>query len=647
MGRTQSTASFLPSASSISFHQNPEEKCISFLKFTTHIHQFNQILAYLFTNGLKNSSFLATKLVDFCSSTNRMQVASSIFRQIPHPSSFLWTAMIRGFSQNGPHRLSILFFYEMRCQGTNPNHLTYPFVLKACSSVLAILEGKQIHAQILKTGFLSDVYIRNSILDLYVKCESIRDACVVYDEMPERDFVSHTSIISGYFGVGDSVSARLVFDVVKGTDVVLWSAMIAGYAQNGEPGEVLALFEQMQSLGVKPNSVTMVSVVSACTQMGDSERGKWAHDFMVRSGMEMNMIVCTSLLDMYIKGEFINEAREMFNRMPQRDVVSWNSLINGYAKNGYANEALEVFREMQDSGVEPNKVTFCSVLSSCAQLGAIAKGREIDYLLEEMGMVSDLSVGTALLDMYAKCGCLMDARQVFNRIYPRDVVMWSTMINGFALNGHYQEVISLFGRMFKEGVQPNEVTYLGILTACSHGGMIDEGRRHFSSMIRHHCIQPGMEHYACMVDLLCRAGQIDEGKRFIEEMPIEPSASVWGSLLGACATHKNIQIGEYAARHLIELEPDNDLIYVFLSNIYAGASRWKDVENVRMNMRCSGTRKTPGCSWIEVEDKIHEFLVGDRTNPLYPQTYRILDCLSKQLRLIEDFPFQETFNTFG
>ncbi|XXG63529.1 hypothetical protein AAC387_Pa05g1696 [Persea americana] len=251
--------------------------------------------------------------------------------------------------------------------------------------------------------------------------------------------------------------------------------MISGYAKNGDSNEALKLFEEMQSLGLRPNSITMVSVISACTQLGDFGRGKWIHDFMVKSGIEMNMVVCTSLLDMHTKNGSVDEARKLFDMMPTRDVVSWNSLINSYAKNGYAYEALEAFKEMQDLGMEPNKVTFLSVLSSCAQIGALEKGREMDCLAKKMGIGSDLSVGTALLDMYAKSGSLADAHRVFDRISPRDVIVWSAMINGYAMNGLSDEAISLFRRMLEEGIYPNEVTYVCVLTACSHGGLVDEG----------------------------------------------------------------------------------------------------------------------------------------------------------------------------
>ncbi|XP_010255142.1 PREDICTED: pentatricopeptide repeat-containing protein At1g08070, chloroplastic-like [Nelumbo nucifera] len=450
----------------------------------------------------------------------------------------------------------------------------------------------------------------NCLLDMYSKCGFVDEARRLYDEMTERDIVSHTSMISGYFSIGDLASARLIFDRVEGADVVLWSAMVAGYTQNRCPKEALDMFDQMQSLGLRPNSVTMVGVISACSQLGDIERGRRAHDYLVRTGMEMNTVVSTSLLDMYIKCGFIDEARELFDRMPRKDVVSWNALINGYTKNGYFKEALEVFNTIQDLGLEPNKVTFLSALSSCAELGAIEKGKEIEELLNMSELGSDLSIETALLDMYAKCGSIAESYNVFRRTFPRDVVMWSAMINGFATNGHFKAAMSLFGGMLKEGMRPNNFTFLSLLIACAHGGLVHEAYEYLNSMTIEYGISPNMEHYACMVDLLGRAGLLEDAKKFIDGMPIEPGISVWRSLLGACTTHKNTKIGEYAAQHLFELEPKDDANYVLLSNIYAASGRWEDVEDTRAAMKHHKAHKTPGCSWIENGGKIHEFLVG-------------------------------------
>ncbi|KAG9440717.1 hypothetical protein H6P81_020882 [Aristolochia fimbriata] len=620
---------------SFHFHQRAEKEWVQILKCISHLRrQFKQILGCFYTSGLQSSSLLTTKFIDFCSSASQMNVATSIFRQVPNPSAFVWTAMMRGFAENGLHHSCIFFFREMRRCGTDPIHLTYPAVIKGCAGSVAFWEGIQIHADVVKTGFLCDAYVQNGLLGMYARCGLMEDARQLYDEIPQRDIVSHTSIISGYFGVGDLASAQLVFDGVERADVVLWSAVIAGYSQNEAPAKALDLFERMRSSGVKPNAVTMVSFLSACAQLGDFQRGKWAHDFMMETGIKMDMLVCTSLLDMYIMGGFVDEACKIFDQMPKKDVVSWNSLINGYAQNGYATEAMESFTEMLQSGIEPNMVTLLGVLTAYAQLGALEKGKEIEHLVEKLGLQSDLLIGTALLDMYAKCGSLADAYRFFCSVYPRDVVMWSALINGYASNGCPNEAFSLFGGMLKAGIQPNDVTYLGILITCSHRGLVQQGYKYFNSMIKDHGIEPRPEHYACMVDILGRAGRIEEAKKFLDSMPTKPGASVWGSLLGACVTHKNIEMGRYAAQHLNDLEPSSDRNFVFMSNIYAAMNRWEDVHNSRTSLKCCGTNKIPGCSWIEVTGKIHEFLVGDRRHPMYHQIHEVLDSLAEQLRLV-------------
>ncbi|KAK9109032.1 hypothetical protein Sjap_017092 [Stephania japonica] len=613
---------------------NLQNKCIDFLNSITHKRQFNQILAFFFTNGLTHSSHVTTKLVDFCNSIHQMDLACSIFHQIPHPTSFVWTSMIRGFAENGPQHQSFRFFADMHRKGANVNYLTYPFVLKACSGVKAMLEGEQVHAHMFKFGFRSDTYAINGLLDLYSKCGRVDEGRKLYDEMPERAMVSHTLVISGYLGVGDLDSALSIFERVEGADVVLWSAMIGGYAQNGAPDEALGLFYRMQRVGVRPNSFTMVSVLSACSQLGDFETGQRVHELMVRSGIEMNIIVYTSLLDMYIKGGFVDKALKLFDEIEGKDVVSWNSLINGYSKNGYAKEALEAFRRMQDFGLEPNRVTLLGVLSACAQLGALEKGREINHLVEKLGFSSDLLIGTALIDMYAKSASLSSAYRVFRRFESRDIVTWSAMINGCATNGHLKEAMSFFGGMLKSGFRPNEVTFLGLLVACLHGGWIIEGYEFFNSMTRDHDVRPRMEHYACMADLLGRAGKLDEAKSFIGSMPIEPEVSVWGALLAACTIHQNTQIGEFAARQLACLDPASDENYVLMSNIYAAKSRWEDVQNTRTSLKHLGAHKRPAFSWIEVGGKIHEFLVGDGEHPHFHCLNSVSNELSEQTRLV-------------
>ncbi|XP_031482330.1 pentatricopeptide repeat-containing protein At1g08070, chloroplastic-like [Nymphaea colorata] len=615
-------------------YRDPHQVCSFFLQRITGITQLNQILAFFFTNGLHNSDSLPVKLVSYCSSIRRMDVASTLFNQIPRPSAFLWTTMIRSYTENGPYDQSILLFIRMRRKLVPPNHLTFPFVLKGCSRMLAVHEGQQIHTNIFKFGFSSDLYVGNTLIDMYGRCKSIEAARQAFDEMPYRDLVADTAMITAYCMCGLTEEARSIFeDVSEVKDVVLWSAMIGGYVQNGKLGEALALFDRMRSRRVKPNFVTMVSVVSACAQAGNIEEGRRMHEFMVESRMEINVVISTCLMDMYIKGGLLDEAIELFERIPRKDVVAWNALISGLSKNGHATKALGLFRKMKDSSVLPNAVTLVAALSSCAQLGAVSEGMAIHELVRKMGLGLDLMVATALLDMYAKCGCMGKMQHVFDAMPQKDVVSWSALINGYAILGYSQEALLMFTKMLDEGVVPNSITFLAVLSACSHAGLIREGQEYFASMRRDYFIEPRMEHYACMVDLFARARLLDLAKEIINKMPFEPGASVWGSLLNACLINKNVDIAEWAMQHLVQLEPRNDGNYVVLSNIYAAAGRWEDAERIRTALREHARQKNPGCSWIEVEGHMHEFLVGDISHPLSSHIYGMVDLLVEQLKM--------------
>ncbi|CAN6460077.1 unnamed protein product [Victoria cruziana] len=615
-------------------YRDPSRACSFLLQRVTSASHFDQILAFFFTNGLHNSDLLPVELVSYCSSIRRMDIASTLFHQIPRPSAFLWTTMIRGHSENGPYDQSIALFVQMRRKHVPPNHLTFPFVLKGCSKMSALHEGEQIHTNVFKFGFSSDRYIGNGLIDMYGRCRSIEAARRVFDEMPYRDLVADTAMVTVYCMRGLTEEARSIFEGVSEVkDVVLWSAMIGGYVQNGKLTEALVLFDKMRSRGVKPNFVTMISVVSACAQAGNIEEGRRMHEFMVESGMEINVVVSTCLIDMYIKGGFLNEAIELFERIPQKDVVSWNALISGLSKNGHATKALSLFRKMKDSWVVPNAVTLVAALSSCAQLGALSEGMEIHELVKKLGLGLDLMVGTALLDMYAKCGCMGKMQHVFDAMPQKDVVSWSALVNGYAILGYSQEAIHTFVKMLDEGVVPNSITFLAVLSACSHAGLIYEGQEYFLSMRRDYYIEPRMEHYACMADLFARAKLLDLAKEIIDRMPFEPGASVWGSLLHACMISNNVEIAEWAMQHLAQLEPRNDGNYVVLSNIYAAAGRWEDAERIRTALKDHVGQKNPGCSWIEVEGHIHEFLASDMSHPLSSQIYGMLDLLAEKLKI--------------
>eukprot|EP00253_Pinus_taeda_P023699 PITA_23699 len=349
--------------------------------------------------------------------------------------------------------------------------------------------------------------------------------------------------------------------------------MITGYTQSGHAKEALSLFQKMQLEGLRPNSFTMASVLPACAHLKALSEGKCIHGCIIRRGFEFDVVVSTALVDMYAKCGSMEITNQLFNKMLERDLASWNAMITGYAQNGQAHEALTFFYHMQEVDLKPDSVT-----------------------------IVDVIVGTALIDMYAKCGNIDFAQRAFDKISKRDVIPSSAMIAGYGMHGHCEEALHLFSKMINIGIRPDHITFQSVLSACSHAGLVDEGMRYFDSMIQDYCITPSVDHFACMIDLLGRAGRLSEAQEIIERMPLKPNISVWGALLGACRVHRNIKLAQYVAERLFEIDPKNFGYYVLLSNIYAASGRWNDVAKVRTMVKELGLRKTPGCSSILMKE---------------------------------------------
>ncbi|KAL6008134.1 hypothetical protein ACLOJK_033640 [Asimina triloba] len=348
-----------------------------------------------------------------------------------------------------------------------------------------------------------------------------------------------------------------------------------------------------------------------------------------------SLFVSTLTVSGYSKIGKHEDARLIFDQMHEKDLVSWSAMIAGYAESNHLNEALELFKEMQIYGIRPDQITMLSVISACAHLGALEQAKWIHTFVDKNGFGDILSVNNALIDMYAKCGSLDRARQVFDDMPQRNVISWTSMITALAMHGNGAPALLLFEQMkMTGGVEPNWVTFVGLLYACSHAGLVDEGRRIFISMIKEYNITPKQEHYGCMVDLLGRANLLDEAAKLVEEMPFEPNVVVWGSLLGACRIHGNVELGELSARRLLELDPSHDGAHVLLSNIYAKANRWRDVREVRRLMKNKGITKETGHSWIELNNEMHEFCVGDQKHSRINEINNKLNEIVRELKSV-------------
>ncbi|KAL5558785.1 hypothetical protein UlMin_034996 [Ulmus minor] len=510
------------------------------LQKCTNMAELKKIHAQIIKLSLSQSNFLITKMVDVCDNNGEMDYAAAVFDQVVTRNVYLFNAMIKAYTHNDMYNLAMILYKKMM-RGTQaetsvfPNKFTFPFVVKSCAGLVRHDLGKLVHAQVRKFGPKSHSLTNNALIDMYAKCDNLTDASKVFDEMGERDAIS-------------------------------WNSLLSGYARIGR----------------------------------------------------MRM------------------ARELFDEMPERTIVSWTGMISGYTRIGCYSDALGIFREMQILGVEPDEICIISALPACAHLGALEVGKWIHIYSDRNGLFRSIGICNALIEMYAKCGCIDSARQLFDAMSKRDVISWSTMIGALANHGKAEEAIVLFQDMQGAEVEPNGITLLGLLSACAHAGFWDEGLKYFDSMRRDYHLEPEIEHYGCLVDLLGRSGRLDQALEMIKKMPMKPDSKIWGSLLSSCRTHCNLEIALIAMEHLLELEPDDTGNYVLLSNIYADIGKWEVVSKIRKLVRIKSMKKTPGCSSIEVNNRVEEFVAGDDSKPYAKEIFSMLVMLASHQKLTAD-----------
>ncbi|KAL3535830.1 hypothetical protein ACH5RR_004291 [Cinchona calisaya] len=639
---TFKTSAFqVPPASNTPYTLLQTHPSLSLLSKCKNMETFKQIHSQFIKLGLHNNPFWLSKLVEFCavSPFGDLEYALLIFNTIENPSEILWNILIRGYALSSNPELALEIYIKMVSLGNFPNSYSFPFLFKSCSKLMAAQIGKQVHGCVLKLGLESDVYIHTSIITMYAQIGQLGYARQVFDKSCLRDAVSFTALISGYVSRGCLDEARKLFDEIPVRDVVSWNAMISGYSEAGQFEEALNLFEKMGKVKVTPNESTLLSVLSACAHLGALELGKRVASWISDRGLGSNLFLANALIDMYAKCGEIDTARSLFDGIEVKNIVSWNVMIGGYTHGSKYREALAVFRQMQLEYVEPNDVTFLNILPACAHLGALDLGKWIHaYVNKYYYGLQNSSLWTSLIDMYAKCGSIEAAKQVFNGLEIKSLPSWNVMISGLAMHGDAHGAIDLFSKLVEEGIKPDDITFVGVLSACGHGGLVELGRRYFSSMVQDYSVPPKLTHYGCMIDLLGRAGLFDDAKALVETMDMEPDGAIWGSLLGACRIHKNLELGEYAASRLFKLEYNNHGAYVLLSNIYAGAGRWNDVARIRTMLNDNGLKKVPGCTSIEVDSVVHEFLVSDRTHPQGQDIYKMLDEIDRLLEMAGHVP---------
>ncbi|RVW98841.1 Pentatricopeptide repeat-containing protein [Vitis vinifera] len=549
------------------------------------LRQAKQLHARIVLSSLTPDNFLASKLITFYSKSNHLYEAHKVFDKILDKNIFSWNAMLIGYSIHNMHvhtlnlLSSLLPSYSLTLK---PDNFTITCVLKALSvlfpdSILA----KEVQCFVLRHGFDSDIFVVNALITYYSRCDEHGIARILFDRMHDRDIVS-------------------------------WNSMIAGYSQGGFYEDCKELYRKMlDSTGLRPNGVTVVSVLQACAQSNDLVFGMKVHQFIIERKVEMDVSAHNSLIGLYAKCGSLDYARELFNEMSNKDEVTYGSIVSGLVQNNCNEGILELVQEMQEFGFRPNAVTLSSILPTFSCFSNLKGGKAIHAYAIRNGYAHNIYVATSIIDAYAKLGFLRGAQWVFDQSKDRSLIVWTAIISAYSAHGDANAALRLFGDMLSNGTQPDPVTFTAVLAACAHSGMVNEAWKIFDEMFLKYGLQPCVEHYACMVGVLSRAGMLSEAAEFICKMPIEPNAKVWGALLNGVSVSGN---------------------YVIMANLYSQAGRWEEAENIREKMKKIGLKKIPGTSWIETSGGLRSFIARDVSSERSEEIYGMLEGLLGLMR---------------
>ncbi|CAA7051063.1 unnamed protein product [Microthlaspi erraticum] len=636
--------------------------------------------------GLASNIYVGSALVSMYSKCEEMEAAAEVFEALEERNDVLWNAMIRGYAHNGEAHKVMELFMEMKCSGYDIDDYTFTSLLSVCAASHDLKLGSQFHSVIIKKKLANNLFVGNALIDVYAKCGALEDARQIFERMCDRDSVSWNTMIGGYvqdeneseafnlfkrmnscgmvsdgaclastlkacanvhglyqgkqahclsvkcgldteLHTGSSLidmyakcgvieDSRKVFSSMPEWSVVSMNALIAGYSQNNLE-EAVALYQEMVARGVNPSEITFATIVEACHKPECLTLGTQFHGQVIKRGASYEgEYLGISLVGLYMNSRRMAEACALFSELPNpKSIVLWTGMMSGHSQNGFYEEALNFYKEMRHDGALPDQATFVTVLRVCSVLSSLREGRAIHSMAFHLAHDLDELTSNTLIDMYAKCGDMKSSSQVFDEMRRRgSVVSWNSMINGYAKNGHAEDALKIFDSMRQARIKPDEITFLGVLTACSHAGKVSDGQKIFETMISQYGIEARVDHVACMVDLLGRWGYLQEAVDLIGAQNLEPDARLWSSLLGACRIHGDDIRGEIAAEKLIELEPQNSSAYVLLSNIYASQGCWEKANALRKAMRDKGVKKVPGCSWIDVGRITHIFAAGDKSH---------------------------------
>ncbi|TKY55959.1 Pentatricopeptide repeat-containing protein [Spatholobus suberectus] len=583
------------------------------------------------------------------------------------PNLVSWSVVIGGFMQNGYDVESVKLLARMVIEaGMRPNAQTLASVLPACARMQWLHLGMELHGYVVRHVFFSNAFVVNGLVDMYRRCGDMKSAFKVFSRFSRKCAASYNAMIAGYWENGNVFRAKELFDQMEQEGVerdrISWNSMISGYVDSSLLDEAFSLFRDLLKEGIEPDSFTLGSVLAGCADMASIRQGKEIHSHAIVRGLQSKSFVGGALVEMYCKCKDIVAAQMAFDDVSERDLPTWNALISGYARStqtekigellqkmkrdgfepnvytwngiiaGYAenkqyDSAMQLFTEMQIANLRPDIYTVGIILAACSKLATIQRGKQVHAYSIRAGHDSDVHIGAALVDMYAKCGDVKHCYHVYNRISNPNLVFHNAMLTAYAMHGYEEEGIALFHRMLAGKVRPDHVTFLAVLSSCVHAGSLEIGHECFDLMLTYN-VTPTLKHYTCMIDLLSRAGKLHEAYELIKNLPMEADAVTWNALLGGCFIHSEVALGEIAAEKLIELEPNNPGNYVMLANLYASAGKWHYLAQTRQLMKDMGMQKSPGCSWIEDRDGIHVFVASDKTHKRAEEMYSILDNLT-------------------
>lgn len=545
----------------------------------------------------KPPSVLATGLLKLYFERGLIREARALFDEMPERDVVAWTTMISGYTSCNLHgRAWVVFCEMMRNTDVRPNEFTLSSALKACKGINSSSRGALVHGLVLKQGMSGNLYVLNALLDVYATC------CVNMDE------------------------ASAVFQEIRGKNDVSWTTLIAGYTHRGDGYMGLNVFRRMLSEEGESNPFSFSIAVRACAMVHSCTLGKQLHAAIVKHGLDFNLPVMNSILDMYCRCSSLGDAKQCFHEMTQRDSITWNTLIAGYEKSD-PYESISTYSCMEFEGLSPNCFTFSSIIAAVANLAILSCGEQIHGRIIKRGLGGNLELDNALIDMYAKSGNIAGARRIFDEMPSKNLVSWTSMMIGYGSHGYGNEAVDFFEEMVKLKVRPDRIAFVAVLNACSHAGLVDKGLRYFTSMVGDYNIAPDTEIFGSLVDLLGRAGRVEEAFKLIESMPFDPDESVWGAFLGACKAHNHPDLGKLGIRKVLALKPKMAATYVVLSNIYAADGKWGDSAKMRKLMRRMASKKEAGKSSVEIKNQNYSFVAGDKMGSH-------MDCVDEVVKIL-------------